>query len=215
MSSNRHQHDTALDKAETLARPLYVIGCPRSGTTYTSKVLRAADYEVKHEQVGADGTCDWRAIVRQIPDSAVVLHQIRHPLACITSMQTLLVGSYNRLMSTNAIKGNSFVPARRIEVCARAWLFYNVQCEAIADASFRVESDEEWSTACQQIGLPAIPRTGISLTTNSRQHAPKFRTYFDAPITLAMIENAAGSRIRTAIVRQAARYGYELSAVDR
>lgn len=198
---------------EAMPRPrrsIYVIGCPRSGTTFTSKVFRAAGIDVAHERQGADGVSDWREIVQEIPASAVVLHQVRHPLECITSMQTILKRSFNRLMGTNAIRGTTFSPDRRVEVCARAWLFYNVQCEAIADVSFRVESEAEWATACTRVGLPAIPRDGINPRTNSRRQVKQFRSFFEEPVTLDRIEREAGRRIREAIVRQACCYGYQL-----
>lgn len=190
---------------------VYVLACPRSGTTYTAEVFQAAGIDVRHEVEGTAGKADWRAVVDRIPADAAVLHQIRHPLACITSMQTLAPRSFERLMTRTAIAGRTFGPDRRLEVCARAWLFYNLQCSAIADVSYRVESDQEWRDACASVGLPAIPRDRVRVGLNTRMHVDLFSTYYQNPVTLDEIEDRAGRRIADAIARLATSYGYELA----
>lgn len=187
-----------------------VVGCPRSGTGYTSRVFRAAGFEVGHESLRGFGTSDYGRVVRRIPSSVGVLHQVRHPLNCMTSMQTILESSFQWLVRCIAITGARFDPERRTETCARIWLLYNAQCEAVADVTFRVESEDEWNRACETVGLPWIDRTGVPTDANTRRGQPVHDPWYDLPITLERIAEEAGPRLRQAIERMAKRYGYEL-----
>jgi hypothetical protein len=193
-----------------VAAPIWVIGCPRSGTRYTSEVFRQAGYDVRHERMGAAGTSNHAALPLRIPDSAVVVHQVRHPLDCITSMQTLNAHTCEVLMRSTAVSGIEFRAERRIEVCSRLWLFYNAQCEALAAATFRVECDEEWERACIVASLSRIDRCSVSESTNSRKALKQYRDFYLNPVTVERIEHDAGVHVAQAIVRQARRYGYEL-----
>lgn len=160
--------------------------------------------------MGAFGTSDHRRIVGRIPDHLAVLHQVRHPLHCMTSMQTILDSSFQELVRSIAIPGIRFDPERRIETCARIWLLYNAQCEALADVTFRVESEDEWHRACQAVGLPRIDRAGLPTDMNTRRNQSVHRPWYDAPVTPDRIGREAGSRVQQAIERMAKRYGYEL-----
>lgn len=190
-------------------KSVFVIGCPRSGTKFTSKVFRSSGFDVGHERMGKSGTSDWKQLEERIPDSAVVLHQVRHPLECMTSLQTIQDCSFDRLIRCTGVAGIHFDPDNRVETCARVWLFYNAQCEAIADITYRVESDEEWHRALETMGLPKITRIGTKRNTNSRRSNSQSKQWYRTPVTWDAIEENAGIRVQRAIRRMADRYGYE------
>jgi len=128
----------------------------------------------------------------------------------MTSLQTILDSSFHWLIRSIAAPGIRFVPERRTETCARIWLLYNAQCEALADVTFRVESEDEWHRACEAVGLPRIDRTGLATDTNTRRGQPVHSRWYDTPVTCDRIAQEGGSRLKRAIERMANRYGYEL-----
>ena len=80
--------------------PFVVTGCPRSGTHYLSEVIARVGLVCGHEEVfgprdhafrgfgAAHGDSSWLAVpfLGQLPGDAVVLHQVRHPLAVVRSL---------------------------------------------------------------------------------------------------------------------------------
>jgi hypothetical protein len=93
--------------------PFLITGVPRSGTQYTTDVLKKAldalDTEVCHETVGSIATVSWAHInpsvlrrywnqkagdrtgqyVYDFPKWSAIVHQVRHPLKVIASMPTI------------------------------------------------------------------------------------------------------------------------------
>jgi hypothetical protein len=77
-----------------------VAATARSGTTFTSLVLRASGVRCGHEQVfrvrppgfhgwgDFDGDCSWMSVpfLEELPEGTLVFHQVRHPLAAIRSL---------------------------------------------------------------------------------------------------------------------------------
>ena len=75
-----------------------IIGHPRSGTAYMSKLFKKNGLDVRHERMGRDGRSDWQyAIpnetifpwgkgVREDYEFDVVIHNIRDPLTAIPSI---------------------------------------------------------------------------------------------------------------------------------
>ncbi len=100
-----------------------VTGMPRSGTTYTSAVLRRFGLECGHEEVFHphttayagfgrwDGDASWLAVpfLDQLPEEVRVIHQLRHPL--------LVAGS---LIGTGFLEAAPWLDARRDELWAGA-----------------------------------------------------------------------------------------------
>ncbi|MGC3967590.1 MAG: hypothetical protein QM775_09535 [Pirellulales bacterium] len=198
------------DAATERGRPVVVVGCPRSGTVFTSRVLRRNGFDVRHERMVPSGTVDAMSVIRRLPDDALVLHQVRHPLSAIRSMQTLTLGTLRRLARANAVLASD-IEKRRLEVCARIWLFHNAQCAALALATFQVESDDDWNRACDFVGLRRMSRVGVHTTTNTRRQKQEFKNIYAKNLTIDELHCAAGSLVAAAIVRQAVSFGYPIS----
>lgn len=73
-----------------------IVGHPRGGTGYMSKLLQAYGYSVGHEKILADGTSSWMHVV-DTPDTPFgeprggilyehVIHVVRHPITTVSSM---------------------------------------------------------------------------------------------------------------------------------
>jgi len=79
---------------------IIIIGCGRSGTTHTSKKFQAFGYDVGHERLKKHGISSWYLVSDQdeIPIgpsfaqvakfNIAVVHQVRHPLKAISSLQS-------------------------------------------------------------------------------------------------------------------------------
>jgi hypothetical protein len=89
------------DPTPAPTRPTFVVtGCPRSGTLFTAEALSRLGHRCGHEQVfnpfvtdrfsfgSAQGDVSWLAapFLDRLPEGSVVLHQLRNPLAVITSL---------------------------------------------------------------------------------------------------------------------------------
>lgn len=179
---------------------LCVIGCPRSGTGYTAQVLRDAGYDVGHEFRGENGIVSWKPWQWDLSGESLVLHQVRDPLDCIASMQTI-ISDENMFHLLSTVVTLDFDPHKRsIADLSRIWLLYNAQCEALANETYKVESEIGWNTACEFSGLPQIPRNA-SEATNHRKHDP---------LTWDDIRREAGSLICDRIQRATRHYGYPI-----
>ncbi|MEL7422698.1 MAG: hypothetical protein AAFN81_06895, partial [Bacteroidota bacterium] len=78
---------------------IMIIGCGRSGTTYTSKLFKSFGYEVGHERLGKNGISSWMLVSdqTQVPIGPSfkdlrslelpIVHQVRHPIKAISSLQ--------------------------------------------------------------------------------------------------------------------------------
>lgn len=80
--------------------PFVVTGCPRSGTLFTAEALSRLGHRCGHEQVfnafvtaefsfgSAEGDVSWLAapFLHRLPEGSLVLHQLRDPLAVVTSL---------------------------------------------------------------------------------------------------------------------------------
>ncbi len=115
---------------------ILVTGCPRSGTKNYTAYLVSKGQRIQHERPGEDGTCDWRAAVRaDSSEWSEVIHLVRHPLNCISSMTTLGPNSWRYLTSNVGLLG---LP--RDPVCtALAWLRWNDLVSPYATSRVRTE----------------------------------------------------------------------------
>lgn len=200
---------------------LLITGTPRSGTHYTARLLQALGLEVGHETVGRDGAVSWKHIttgtfevnkkrrrrVQHIDSEGftTVLHQVRHPLRTIASMQTLGEATWAYMAKFTSMTGDEPV-LRRAMI---AYLEWNRLIEKRAAWCFRIEHFEQvFPEFCRRLGLLEQPLP--QLTVGARDS----RTKRYSPVTwddLARVDGDLAERVR----RRAVVYGYgEDAAAD-
>src|SRR5580698_4937223 len=149
--------DGVVEEKKTL-----ITGCGRSGTKYISHVLSAAGLDVRHEIMGKDGVASWLLGVdaESVPWGPrrrdfrfrTILHQIRHPLAVISSAQTFTQVSWGFICQHIRCELEEPLALR----CAKYWRYWNEQIEPEADWRYRVEDVQViWNELCERTGCPA------------------------------------------------------------
>jgi hypothetical protein len=150
---------------------VFVTGLPRSGTGYIAEVLRRLQLDVGHEVQGRDGMVAWKLtsgyLDHEVGADAVKLHQVRHPVNCIASMESLidrnlqLIGDHVGIVDTDV---------RSVRFRMEAWVRWNARSGAWADHSYRVEAlPEMWDEFCGWIGVaPRAEALDVSTKTNAR-----------------------------------------------
>src|SRR5690606_37917435 len=83
------------------SKVLVITGCGRSGTTFSSKFLKGAGLAIGHERLNLHGIRSWYLVSNEgrVPFGPsdrdiksldlVVVHQVREPLAAISSMLSI------------------------------------------------------------------------------------------------------------------------------
>jgi hypothetical protein len=141
-----------------------VTGCGRSGTRYTTFVLRRLGLDVPHERLGRDGIASWTMAVDAAerpygpPSDAVrfehVFHQLRHPLAVIRSVETFGPESWSFVYAHTPCSPDDPILVRG----AKYWLSWTAHAERSASWTYRVE---ELPTAlvelCERLGVRHLP----------------------------------------------------------
>jgi hypothetical protein len=125
--------------------PVLVTGCGRSGTRFTTFVLRRLGLDVGHERLGKDGIASWALAVEADvvpwgPSLAtltfdVVLHQTRHPLRVANSVVSFREESWRFICDHVPCSLDDPLPLR----AAAYWYHWNIAAEVKADVTFRVE----------------------------------------------------------------------------
>jgi len=171
---------------------LIIIACGRSGTYYTAKVLRRAGLDFGHEKLGADGGIGWVMTLpgyrhRWKPDDTI-LHQIREPWACISSMLT-----HNQKLWKQAatVVGPFSARFRRIKA-AEYYVRHNCLCAELAEWTYRVEdfipATIETAKLFAVVGATQGGFTWPARDLNHRRHTILGPTdYTDRPDLLAQI----------------------------
>ena len=119
-----------------------VTGCPRSGTASAARY-----YGLGHEKLNDKGISSWVLASRakgavpwgpswsQIPEGRKIIHQVRSPLACISSMTTISSLSWDYIYSRCSVNPDDSLPER----CMSLWVLWNRMAEKLADETVRVE----------------------------------------------------------------------------
>lgn len=119
-------------------KKLLVIGCARSGTRYTSKVFRSLGLDIRHEKNGKDGTVNWAsvAIENDLKSHDIILHQVREPIASISSIHILrkFAFKYSVSVEPKILEGKT-----NLQRNMRYWLFWNRLCSEKSMLTYRVE----------------------------------------------------------------------------
>ena len=189
---------------------LRIIGCPRSGTVYIANLLYRLGLKLGHERMGPDGVVGFNYSVPRTSvhgkskDTAVLaafdttLHQVRHPLAVIGSLETLM-GHWETFAE--------HVDIRRETLAVRAamWLRWCQMCDGLAEWTYRIEAitpgSPELSELCDRAGTPKRNFPTEQLKRNAREHEQ---------VTWGGLDDACPELARQ-IREQCVQYGYEIS----
>lgn len=193
---------------------ILVTGCIRSGTAYTTAVLRSLGLDVVHEGLGKDGSVSAflgnpTATAEQLPPwhppgaehYDLVLHQVRHPVAVVGSMQTAGAHFWKFVRDVGGVPGSGDV-----RHAMAFWIAWNQRIEKQADARYRIEH-VSWRQLCAWLPIQwnehsadAIKK--VPTDTNTRKE--RYR-----PLTwriLRMIDATLCAEIR----EMAIQYGYDV-----
>jgi hypothetical protein len=156
-----------------------VVGCGRAGTKYMWLVLRSFGLDVGHEEWGADGQVGfhaavglrgaakhrtWRPDLEPSPDD-VVLHQVREPLANMSSIQTFQDYSWEFVSRYTPIRMDWPLPVK----CMAYWYCWNLMAESHAQYTYQVEHmADAWPDIRRLIGLP--PGAQLPEETTTMRH---------------------------------------------
>ncbi len=139
---------------------IFITGCPRSGTVYMAEVLKGIGINVLHEGMGDEGSVGYHLVTVK-PEKC--LHQVRHPLKQMASMETVDTWSFVE----KAIK----VTDHELTGLMEFWLRWNEICESFCVWRYRVEDLENvWEEFLGYIGKEYVEMPDIPKNTNSRSH---------------------------------------------
>ena len=203
-------------------RYVIIVACPKSGTQYISQLLTRLGLDFGHEAAcgwakGKDGKASWLlgAGYKAIPfdgqppldefENPIILHQVRHPVGCISSSQKIAIYAWEYIAK--------FIPLKRlnkenlIENCMRLWYYWNIRCEKLAEWTYRIENLEEiWEEFCQKINHPELIEKK-DMIKDIPKNVGSSKPY--TPITIdKMIE--VNKRLARKIVKLARIYGYKI-----
>lgn len=192
---------------------LLITGCGRSGTHFTSALLKQMGLDTPHEAIGRDGAASWKHIVsgtfvyvgknRQAEIDASgftrILHQVRHPLKVIASMQTFSNSTW--LYMAEFIELDTKAPP--IYKAMQAWVGWNDLVESKASWRFRIEDLHScFTTFCEKAGLPKqeIPQVPHAAKDSRTER-------FDAVYWEDLL--AINANLAERVRQMALRYGYD------
>lgn len=191
-----------------------VTGTPRSGTHYTSAVLKEIGLKVRHEELDEDGTVSWKHIgsgffnvaerkrTTEISDPGFthVIHQVRHPLKSISSMQTLRACSWDFMARHVKIDLKASLPIKSMQ----AWVGWNGLIEERAQWRFRIEDiPDVFGELLERLGQKPCPLPNLDRQTReSRSDRYPSLTWENLLHT--------DSDLATGVASLAVRYGYDV-----
>lgn len=162
-----------------------ITGCGRSGTKYASLLLTNMGFDIRHEQYGRDGISSWclagacvstpwgPGLLDLKKRDFVMAHQVRHPLAAISSLLTFSQRSW----TFAADQCPQCHDSRKLVRAMKYWYHWNVMSERIAAFTYRVEDpfpgiSRLLALAQRHLDVHAVNRAiqSTAPTTNSRKH---------------------------------------------
>ena len=164
-------------------KKLIIIGCGRSGTTYTSQLLKKNGYDVGHEVIGANGISSWYLVSDkqfhlETPGfdffknyEFTVVHQVRNPLDSISSMLTAQNYSWDFIdkeLSLNMRKESILLQSMKY------WFYWNKAAQKKAVWTYKIEELDENLSKLLSIAKFKTKKIkyvdSVSKKTNSRKH---------------------------------------------
>ena len=170
-----------LQRINNKKQGLAIIGCGRSGTTYTSIFFKSIGIYIGHERLKKDGISSWYLVSDQhkVPLGPtyyeikkldlVIVHQIRHPLQSVSSMQALGKSSWEFLSDEIDI---DLTNDTKILMAMKYWYYWNLKAEKKSVFSYQIEKIDKIFHELLAIGnfpVKDIPNN-ISKKTNTRKH---------------------------------------------
>jgi hypothetical protein len=132
----------------TKSKVIAIIGCGRSGTTFSSKILKDLGIIIGHERLLKNGISSWYLIsdqkdvplgptFRQINNlHPIYIHQVREPLAAISSVLSLGNPSWKFLAKEIPLDIINDSPALK---AMKYYYYWNIKAEKFT--SYRVRSE--------------------------------------------------------------------------
>jgi hypothetical protein len=162
-------------------RGLVIVGCGRSGTTYTSKKMKSLGIDIGHERLKKDGISSWYLVSDQFkvplgPNfeqikklTLPIVHQVREPLQCISSMLAIGRISYEFLSNEIPI---DFENDSKILRAMKYWYYWNLKAESKAIFTYQIEEFSQILDELLEIGQFSLSteKFKTDVNTNSRKH---------------------------------------------
>lgn len=131
---------------------LIIVGCGRSGTTYTSKAFSELGLDIGHEKIGKDGVISWSIIgdkslrppwgptMDEInaanPTSNIdVVHQVRNPLKAIPSICGFTKESWDFISSSLGWANRDSL----LKSAMNYWYEWNLRACRVSSYTYQVE----------------------------------------------------------------------------
>lgn len=192
-----------------------IVGTGRHGSGYVARLLCAAGVPCGHEQwwnphharvPGLVADSSWCAVPFLPWYRGTVWHQVRHPLAVVSSLVKLPTwGQYLTLAET--VTGP--LPAEPVAAAVRAYVALNAECEKWADRRWQVEQvDGELVQSLaaymqHDVSDDAADQAVAAVPTDTNYHGHGVR------LTWGDVADAVGRDEHEALLAMALRYGYE------
>lgn len=193
-------------------KTLLIVGCARSGTSYTANILQKSGLDIPHEKMGKDGAVSWylasrpsyrkRRINLKKFQFEHVFHQTRDPLKTISSVYF----SEDRHSWSYILKQIPEIKAddSHLVKCAKYWYYWNLKAESFAEWRYRVEDFE-------QIFDEFSSRIGKNLSFIDFQNEPKNRNSYGEHkvFSWSELKEALSDDLYEKIIEMSHRYGYD------
>jgi hypothetical protein len=219
-------------------RKIRIIGCARSGTLYTTKLLQAIGLQVGHEYTEKDGTVSAFALgeppypvfdntnkedpkpegrcahvgedITKI-DWYVTLHQVRNPLKCIASNTIVLVPKMYEYIN-RICPEFPLKKGNKLLRCMLYWYHWNLACEKEAEYTYQIEQiEEKWPIISEKLGIgfAAMPKSIPTTTNRGLRNRPWVDKEFD--INSVQVLHDVDPFLTAEIISLSEKYGYQLS----
>ena len=201
-----------------------IVGCGRSGTSYTARLLQVLGLDVGHQKLGMDGIVDSSLVPdtdecrtsidnltpRTIKKGNTVLHQVRHPLKTIASARTFTKQSWVYIARHSPVD----LKAPKNLRAAQYWFHWNEMAEKAASWTYQLERIPTiFEEFCERVGIRADRRKLDLVPTdmNSTVRSPRRRRVVrKAKLKPLDWDDIHEKGLRDKIRALAAHYGYDV-----
>lgn len=207
-------------------RFLMITGCARSGTTFIFDVLTECGLNLAQERVGPDGCVAWQTAVdvnyyamgwKNFPNKKieydVVFHQVRDPLAVITSLYNISVRGPWELAwryICNCIPEIKQTDSMLLK-SAKYWVYWNLEAEKRAQWTYRLEDiDTVFDEMQSRLGM-VLDRTVLDRVPRHTNHK---QPTTDFVASWAILEKELPPAFFKKLKQLSIRYGYSVTDTE-